>query len=50
MHADAKDELTSGFVRLDFLLAFTVADEGALAAASSRCAREDWYGTRGRRV
>ena len=40
-----KDELTSGFVRLDFLLTFTVADPGARGRLTALC-KEEWSGTR----
>jgi hypothetical protein len=38
-------ELTSGFVRTDFVLTFAVADDGARAKIVGLCASE-WEGTR----
>lgn len=38
-------ELTSGFVRFDFLLTFSVADARARSELEARCAVE-WCGTR----
>jgi hypothetical protein len=40
-----KDELTSGFVRFDFLLTFDVADEKVRKELAACCER-DWCGTR----
>jgi hypothetical protein len=40
-----RDELTSGFVRLDFLLTFTVGADAARARLVSLC-EEEWSGTR----
>ena len=40
-----KDELTSGFVHLDFLLTFTVSDPSARARLAALCEGE-WAGTR----
>ncbi len=41
----SRDELTSGFARFDFLLAFNVADPSARAELEKRC-EEEWSGTR----
>jgi hypothetical protein len=40
-----RKELTSGFVRFDFLLTFTVADAQARGELTARCEGE-WCGTR----
>jgi hypothetical protein len=40
-----RSELTSGFVRFDFLLSFVVADVGGRTELAARCEGE-WCGTR----
>jgi hypothetical protein len=40
-----RDELTSGFVRTDFVLTFAIADDAARARVVALCAGE-WQGTR----
>jgi hypothetical protein len=44
-HGRKGDELTSGFVRLDFILTFAVGDAATRQALAERCEGE-WGGTR----